>query len=129
MAVACFVLSFTLQTKRSNECPWRRMPLPSRHLYKCKQVDCSVIVVCLFVLSGFFILHFIVVCLLFNYFFILIFLLHFCLFVVYIIIVFGAFVYHLKNTISIFVTILLLTFKSKQLVGIVLHLFFGLVLH
>ena len=94
---ACYVLRFLLQTKQSNECTWRRMNLPSRNLYKCKQVTCSVVVACLLVYSLF----------------ILMLLLYFCflrfIFICWscnpVIFVFGNFVYHFNNTISIFVRI------------------------
>ena len=46
---------FISQCKQSNEYVWRRMSLPSRNLYKCKQVACSVVVACL-LLKPFFIL-------------------------------------------------------------------------
>ena len=85
-----------------NECTWRGISLPSRNPYKCKQIACSFIVAC-FVYMLFFILHL----LLFVYFFILF---YFCLFIDHvnkpIILVFAACVYHFKNTISIFVTII-----------------------
>ena len=46
-------LDFYIAARQSNECTWRRMSLPSRHLYKCKQVACSVIVACLLVYPPF----------------------------------------------------------------------------
>ena len=36
--VACSVLPLISQSKQSDECTWRRMSLPLRNLYKCKQV-------------------------------------------------------------------------------------------
>ena len=47
IAIVCSVLSFSSQGKQSDECTWRRMSLPSRNLYTCKQVV-SVIVACIF---------------------------------------------------------------------------------
>ena len=82
------ILPFILQTKQSNECTWRRMSLASRNPYKCTQVACSVIVACLF-------LNFLLI--------------YIYLFIDYIIrpiiFVFIAFIYHFRNTISIFLTI------------------------
>ena len=77
----------------------------SRNLYKCKQVACRVVLVWFY---PFFILQFVVECLLLNLpFFILILLLYFCLFINHgnksISFVFGAFGFHFMNTISIFV--------------------------
>ena len=73
-------------------------------------VDKLLAVLFLYVFIHYFILHFVVGCLLLNLsFFILMLLLYFCLFInhvsKFIIFVFGAFVYHFKNTISIFITI------------------------
>ena len=90
----------------------------------CKQVACSVVVAC-FVYPLFFILYFVVACLLFNSpflywccscsftylspFFVLKLFLYFCLLIDHvnkpIIFVFGDFGYNIKKTISIFVTI------------------------
>ena len=47
IAIACSVLPFIWQSKQSNECTWCRISVPSRNLYKCKQVV-YVIVVCVF---------------------------------------------------------------------------------
>ena len=98
--VACSVLPFISHDKQSYECAWRRMFLPSRNLYKCKQADGIVVIACFY---PFFILHFVVGCLLFNshlFLFPLI-LLYFCLFINYvnkpIIFGFGAFVYYLRT--------------------------------
>ena len=79
----------------------------SRNLCKCKQVARSVIVLaCLFVYPLFYTA---LCCCLFTSFFILLLLVYFCLFVDHVnrptIFVFDAFVYHFKNTISIFVTL------------------------
>ena len=115
------LLPFIAHGKQSNECTWRRMALPLHNLYKCKQVGCSVVVAC-FIYQLFFILHCVVACLLLNprmllllvYFFIPFFYTDvvaiFCLFVDHVnkffhYFCFGAFVYHFKNSISIFVTI------------------------
>ena len=102
-SASCSVLPFLSHGKQSNECTWRRMSLPSKHLYKCKQVACSVIVACLFVSPFFVVLQFVVACLLLNLFFILMLLPYFCLFVDHvnksIIFAFGAFVYHFCNNI------------------------------
>ena len=90
------------------------MSFPSRNLYQYKQVACSVVVAC-YIYPLFFILYYCTLLLLVYffmpfYFFILMLLLYFCLIVDLvnkpIIFVFGAFVYHFKKTISIFVTIL-----------------------
>ena len=107
-AVACSVLSFILHGKQSYEWTWRGMSLPSRNLYKCKQVACSVVVVCC-VYPLFF--YTALCCCLFTsltpFVFILMLLLYFGLFVDHvtkpIILVFEAFSYHLKNAISILV--------------------------
>ena len=48
-SVACSVLPFISQTKQPNECIRGRMSLPSRNLYKCKQVAFNVVVACLLV--------------------------------------------------------------------------------
>ena len=73
--------------------------------------------VCLFI--RYFILHFVVVCLLLSSFFILMWFLYFCSFVDHInksnIFVFGAFVYNYKNTISNFVMIFFIPpLKNRQ---------------
>ena len=47
--VSCSILPFISHGKQSNECTSRRISLPSRNLYKCKQVACNVVVACLFV--------------------------------------------------------------------------------
>ena len=49
IAIACSILPFIWQGKQSDECTWRGMSIPSRKLYKCKQVV-YVIVVCVFYL-------------------------------------------------------------------------------
>ena len=98
------------------------MSLPSRSLCNCKHAACGVVVLlirflcCILLFPVFFNSPFFILMLLLAFFlipfFILFFilLLYFCLFVDYvnrpIIFVFGAFVYHLKNTISLFVTTL-----------------------
>ena len=100
------------------------MSLPSRNLYKCKQVACSIVVICLFAYPLFlyctlllpiyffiplFYCNVVVPCSLLYYFFILMVLLDFCLFVDHvnkpIIFVFEAFVYDFRNTISIAFTL------------------------
>ena len=96
---ACFVLHFIYQWKQSDECSWRRMSLPSRNLYKCKQVVYCYLCI-LFTLS-----------LLIFYLFIP----SFYTDVIFLFIiwsckqdhcfVFVAFVYHFNNTYSIFVII------------------------
>ena len=110
IAVAFSFLPFTLHGKQSIECTWRRMSLPLRNLYKCKQVACSVVVACLLVYplfytelcccmfsfeSPFFILMLLLLVYFFIPIFILMLLLYFCLYVDNlnkpIIFVFGAF--------------------------------------
>ena len=59
---ACSVLPFVSHGKQ-DECTWRRLSLTSRNLYNCKQVACSVVVVC-FVYPPFFKMYFVVECLL-----------------------------------------------------------------
>ena len=39
IAVTCSILPFLSQDKQSDECTWKWRSLPSRNLYKCKQVD------------------------------------------------------------------------------------------
>ena len=94
-AVECSVLQRASRNKQSDECTWRRMALPSRNLFKCKQVWWWVGVACLLVICCF----------------MLILLMYFCLFIDHVnkpvISVFGTSVYRFKNTISIFVTILI----------------------
>ena len=107
--------SFTLLSLLNNnrlldiyyQCTWRRMSLPCRNLYKCKQVACSVVVACLLVYPLFFILHFVVACLLLHAHFYYTDVVAIFLFIrwLFIIFVFRAFVYHFKNTINIFVTV------------------------
>ena len=57
ITVACCVLPFISHDQQSDECTWRRMFLPSRNLYKCKQAAGIVVVACFY---PFFILHFVV---------------------------------------------------------------------
>ena len=46
LALSCLLYN---RLKQSHECSCKGMSLPSRNLYKCKQVTCSVVVVCLLV--------------------------------------------------------------------------------
>ena len=105
IAIVCSGLPFISHGKLSDECTWRRMSLPSRNLYKCKQVACNVIVTCLFVYPLFLYCTLLLLVYFFFPYFVLILLLYFCLLVshgntLFIIV----FVYHFKNNISIFVT-------------------------
>ena len=107
-AVTYSVLPVILQSNQFDECTWRRMFQPLPNLYKCKQVACSVVVVCFYPFSLYCTLLLVV------YFLISLFLYWcccyiFCLCINYvnkpIIFVFWAFGYHFKNTISIFLAI------------------------
>ena len=93
LALSC---PFISQTEESNKCTWRRISLPFRNLYKCKQVTCNVVVACL----------------LLNRLFTQMLLLYSGLFADHvnkpIILIFKAFVYHFKNIIPILVTIRML---------------------
>ena len=70
ITIACSVLPFISDDQQSDECIWRRMFLPSRNLYKCKQAVYWVFYLrsslnnCFCYLSAiFFILHFVIACL------------------------------------------------------------------
>ena len=91
--VASSALPFISHDNESNEwCTWKRMPLPSRNHYKCKQVAWNLVIAC-FVYPLYSILLFIAACLLLNplimlmivyfliTFFILMLLLHLCAFI------------------------------------------------
>ena len=124
-AVASSILPFISHGKQFDECSWRRISLPSRNLYNCKQVACSIVVtsfvlfrhflyrtslLLVYFLIPLFYTDVVVVCLLLYALFIsIMLLLYFCLFVDHvkkpIIFSFGTFVYYFKNTISIFVTL------------------------
>ena len=132
---SCSVSPFISHDQQSDECTRRRICLPLRNLYKCKQalycVFClrSSLKNCCCYLSAIFILHFVIGCLFLNSFLYFYTALCCCLFISlspyffyadvvviflfisckhvnkHIIFVFGAFVYYFKNTISFFVTI------------------------
>ena len=114
----CF--AFYIAASQPNECTWRRMSLPSRNFYICKQVTCSDVVSCLLVYPLFLYCTLLLPVYFFIPFFIPLLLLYFCLFSDHvnkpIIFVFGAFVYNFKKTISSFVTILyiLLSFRNFE---------------
>ena len=100
IAVTWSVLPFISQSKQSNECTWKRTSLPSRNLYKCKQVAWSVAAACL---SAIF--YTTLCCWLFTSlspFYILMLLLYLCLFIDHvnkpiIILVFAAYVDYLRK--------------------------------
>ena len=112
IAVTCSVLRFISNDKQCDEYTWKRMSLPSRYLYKCKQVGfCNLCILftlslqcycCLFTCLPLFFYYTDVVA-------IFLFIRWSCnqahCFV------FEAFVYHFNNTISIFVAISAITYK------------------
>ena len=110
IAVTYSILPFISQSTQSDEFTSRRMFLPSRNLYKCKQVACSVVVACFYPffytalcyclftsLSPFFYTDVVAI--------FLIFINHVNKPNIFVFAFLFLFVYHFKNTISIFVTI------------------------
>ena len=95
----CF--PFYIAAKQSTECTWRWISLHSQNLYKCKQVACGVVIVCLFIYALFY-TDVAVACL-------LLYPLFYTDFAIYLFIRwlfhYFCFVYHFKNTITIFGTI------------------------
>ena len=113
-AITCSVLLFISQDKQSDECTWKGMFVSTRNLYNYKRVVycyfcilftfslpcCCCMFTCLF---AFFILMLLLTVYFFIAFLMLMLLQSFCLLYLFIF-VFGAFAYHFKNIISIFVT-------------------------